>query len=691
MAKIEPQKTRASPADPAKRKRRPRDHCPLCLPDDNDRTASVKVEPTSASPLRSTPTKRTRHHRADADTDLTPPLGSVSPGTLGGSSAVYDTWLQCNACRTWYHVHCLGLPASICSRIKKYRCPTCEPTVGPTVYFAQNLRRSSRTHAVINYADLQEGVAGDMYKYSKLLRARRFPAAPFATYPTGEFFTAEWALTSVYPTDQSGPGAPPSASSSATAVSTSPAPLPPHAQLHEPILFTSPTGLDQRMPPATLTVDDVARLVGPDREVDVIDVVNQGQLDGWNLTQWAEYFRTRTREDRILNVISLEFSDTPPLADQVRRPRVVRDLDWTNVVWPRRTPAAVQGSPDTGSVQSADGPEGSSSNSRNHPPDGLGAPAAPSKPNVTEDTSEIPKIQHYCLMSVQESYTDFHIDFGGTSVFYHLLSGEKRFYFIPPTPTNRRKYEKWLKSPDQNNVFLGDIARPCYELVIRPGNTMVIPSGWIHAVYTTADSIVIGGNFLSALDLDMQLAVYAMEERVGVSPSQRFPQFEKIQWYAAMHYLKQLTTEVGRRPKEEEEEAGAKKKKEDTPSSPSAPTVPSAATVATTSNAPPPPPPSATETVPRHVWYGLRTLAKFLRYQLNMAAPAGSKSAAIGTPSSPATSETSDSLATRFSDLPVTLERRRRARKGIPAELADPKELVQRLERAVEERLASIL
>ncbi|KAJ1929184.1 JmjC domain-containing histone demethylation protein 1, partial [Tieghemiomyces parasiticus] len=213
----------------------------------------------------------------------------------------------------------------------------------------------------------------------------------------------------------------------------------------------------------------------------------------------------------------------------------------------------------------------------------------------------------------------------------------------------------------------------------------VIPSGWIHAVYTTADSIVIGGNFLSALDLDMQLAVYAMEERVGVSPSQRFPQFEKIQWYAAMHYLKQLTTEVGRRPKGEE--AGEKKNKENTPSSPSAPTVLSAVTTTTTSNAPSP---SATETVPQHVWYGLRTLAKFLRYQLNMAAPAGSKSAATGTPSSPATSETSDSLATRFSDLPVTLERRRRARKGIPAELADPKGLVQRLERAVQERLASI-
>lgn len=31
----------------------------------------------------------------------------------------------------------------------------------------------------------------------------------------------------------------------------------------------------------------------------------------------------------------------------------------------------------------------------------------------------------YCLMSVEGCFTDFHIDFGGTSVWYHLLYGEK--------------------------------------------------------------------------------------------------------------------------------------------------------------------------------------------------------------------------------------------------------------------------
>ena len=31
----------------------------------------------------------------------------------------------------------------------------------------------------------------------------------------------------------------------------------------------------------------------------------------------------------------------------------------------------------------------------------------------------------YCLMSVGGCYTDFHIDMGGTSVWYHILHGRK--------------------------------------------------------------------------------------------------------------------------------------------------------------------------------------------------------------------------------------------------------------------------
>lgn len=34
---------------------------------------------------------------------------------------------------------------------------------------------------------------------------------------------------------------------------------------------------------------------------------------------------------------------------------------------------------------------------------------------------------------------------------------------------------------------------------------MLVPTGWIHAVYTPVDSLVFGGNFLHSLNISMQL------------------------------------------------------------------------------------------------------------------------------------------------------------------------------------------
>lgn len=55
--------------------------------------------------------------------------------------------------------------------------------------------------------------------------------------------------------------------------------------------------------------------------------------------------------------------------------------------------------------------------------------------NYWPDDSYFPKpfVQKYCLMGVKDSYTDFHIDFGGTSVWYHVLwvsSHPKRLFFL---------------------------------------------------------------------------------------------------------------------------------------------------------------------------------------------------------------------------------------------------------------------
>ena len=66
---------------------------------------------------------------------------------------------------------------------------------------------------------------------------------------------------------------------------------------------------------------------------------------------------------------------------------------------------------------------------------------------------------------------------------------------------------------------------------------MLIPSGWIHAVWTPENSLVIGGNFLTRMNYGMQIKVLNIEKDTKVPKKFRYPFFQKIQWYTALRYL----------------------------------------------------------------------------------------------------------------------------------------------------------
>ena len=148
-----------------------------------------------------------------------------------------------------------------------------------------------------------------------------------------------------------------------------------------------------------------------------------------------------------------------------------------------------------------------------------------------------PKVQKYCLMSVAGCYTDFHVDFGGTSVWYHIVKGRKVFWLIPPTETNLKTYEQWTLSGKQSDVFFGDLVDKCGMVTLESGNTFFIPSGWIHAVYTPADSLVFGGNFLHSFAIEKQIRIAQIEEVTKVPQKFRFPFFTELQWYALDKYI----------------------------------------------------------------------------------------------------------------------------------------------------------
>ncbi|KAL8580311.1 hypothetical protein ACOMHN_030935 [Nucella lapillus] len=272
--------------------------------------------------------------------------------------------------------------------------------------------------------------------------------------------------------------------------------------LQNPIVFYDKTGLGMRVPSENFKVTDVKQCVGSRRMLDVMDVNTQKGME-MTMKDWVRYYLNPDR-DRLLNVISLEFSHTR-LDNYVESPTLVRQVDWVDRVWPRHL-----------------------------------------KECQTESTNIIdkmkyPKVQKYCLMSVAGCYTDFHIDFGGTSVWYHILHGEKVFWLIPPTKENVERYMNWVLSAKQGDYFLADHMDQCQMMRLKAGYTFIIPSGWIHAVYTPKDSLVFGGNFLHSFNVPNQLMVANVEDRTHVPQKFRFPFFNEILWYVLDRYLWHLT------------------------------------------------------------------------------------------------------------------------------------------------------
>ena len=129
---------------------------------------------------------------------------------------------------------------------------------------------------------------------------------------------------------------------------------------------------------------------------------------------------------------------------------------------------------------------------------------------------------------------------------YHLYDGSKTFFFIEPTPKNLKIFSKWATNATtgkrgKKSAFLPDLilssgGKVC-EVVLRKGQTLFIPSGWIHAVHTPVDSLVFGGNFVHRHSLEMQLTIHRLEGQMRVGNDFRFPNYQRLMWYAARDFL----------------------------------------------------------------------------------------------------------------------------------------------------------
>jgi F-box/leucine-rich repeat protein 10/11 len=411
-----------------------------------------------------------------------------------------EQWIRCDGCKEWHHYVCAGFKSEREVRdVDKFYCAPCQPKFGETT----KVRKSTRAHTAVDYAGLNEGIlktSDDNPEHHYIAAFKNgdieFTPETFARLPP-ELVSADFLEKS------NGFKEP-----ILIPASLNPRPKSPVRESHateDMAKETNETSEErfayEMMPddgqdmldmviPEDLTVRRVCELYGPQEKVPVIDVkAQEGEDRKWTMAKWADYYEQQG-EKPVRNVISLEVSKSR-LGRLIRRPRVVRDLDLQDSVW------------------------------------------------RDDDKKAPPAVQFYCLMSVADCYTDFHIDFGGSSVYYHIVKGKKVFFFIPPTKQNLKKYEDWCLSPKQGHEFLGHQVKECYRVDLFPGDTMLIPSGWIHAVWTPDDSLVIGGNFLTRIHYSMQIKVLEIEKNTKVAAMFRYPFFQKIMWLALVRYLEE--------------------------------------------------------------------------------------------------------------------------------------------------------
>uniref|UniRef100_A0A915DQS1 JmjC domain-containing protein n=1 Tax=Ditylenchus dipsaci TaxID=166011 RepID=A0A915DQS1_9BILA len=350
------------------------------------------------------------------------------------------SWIQCEVCSKWFHCRCVKVEDFMMPLIQSYHCVNCSVTNGPS-----KMKEQRNPHRHEFYKDNQgkkpAQIGTKAFVDNFKLIHMSIPEAPqevVKVFENGTEFMQHFDDKNEW-------------------------------KISYKVL--NKKGLGLKMPPPDFQLDDVIQILGARLQVDTIDVYAQ-QTYKMSLESFREVWKGD--RSRLYNILSLEFSDTP-LEGIVKSPKLARNLSWACKFWPKASKQEELGEGIGGSRILED---------------------CNSEFRQFHDDSK-PFVEHFCLVGMEGSFTDFHIDFGGSSVWYHVFLGEKVFYIAMPTEENLCAFiEHQSNTPGQ-----------LMRVHVKQGETLFIPSGVIHAVFTPLDSLVFGGNFLHCLNVAMQLSL----------------------------------------------------------------------------------------------------------------------------------------------------------------------------------------
>ncbi len=114
------------------------------------------------------------------------------------------------------------------------------------------------------------------------------------------------------------------------------------------------------------------------------------------------------------------------MGEYVVTPRIVRDISWATIgVWPIKKQEE-KNDEEIGSNEIKKKAIWSSSKKKRRTISSTDTDQSDEEQFQSIDANhfenfERPEVAKYCLMSPQSSYTDFHVDFGGSSVWYSVV------------------------------------------------------------------------------------------------------------------------------------------------------------------------------------------------------------------------------------------------------------------------------
>ena len=168
-----------------------------------------------------------------------------------------ESWVRCDFCKTWYHWRCVGENGQL-ETIDKWFVPAASIyySLGPlpilrfcgpcraadckrTITLKPPMRKSSRNRPIRDYVNLHSGAnSSDPRRWAHLLESKTFSTNEFKRM-MGSELTEEWLYND------------------ATAMT-------------EPVIVEKPDGLGMMMPPSSLTVPEIANILGPETPLEVI-------------------------------------------------------------------------------------------------------------------------------------------------------------------------------------------------------------------------------------------------------------------------------------------------------------------------------------------------------------------------------------------------------------------------------------